>query len=88
MGLILNDPWRAVYKLDLLLDQQPLLHLFLTFDAVGRPWDRVEPFRLNVLAAVYALAVLSLSDSIQCFFDQPERVAFISALREKKLFSV
>lgn len=70
------------------LNEKALFHLFLTRYAVGRPWNRIQPFGLDVLTAVHTFAENALGDPIQRFFNQPECIALISALREQKLFSV
>src|SRR6185295_1112576 len=77
-----------ILELSFFLYQQPLLHLLLTLDAVRCPGNRVEPLDLNIVAAVYALAVSAFGDSIERLFDQPECVSLIRALREEKFLRV
>src|SRR6185436_16107598 len=75
-------------KLNLLFDQKPLLHLLLTLDTVRCPGNCVEPLDLNIVAAVYALAVRALCYSIERLFNQPECISLIRALREEKFLRV
>jgi hypothetical protein len=73
----------GVLSSTLFFNKQTLLHLLLALDAVRRPGYRIQPLGLNIFTAVYALAIRALGDPIQRFFDQPERIPLISALREQ-----
>lgn len=55
----------------LFFHQQSLLQLLLTLDAMRSPGDCVQALGLNILAAVYALAVAPFGDSIERLLNQP-----------------
>lgn len=62
------------------LGEQALLESFLATYTVRCPRDCVEPFDLNLLAAVDALTKGAFSDSVQRIVDQLEGIALVGAL--------
>src|SRR5947208_8957114 len=68
--------------------QQSLLELLLTLDAVARPGHGLQTLGVDLSAAMDALAEASFANAGQRTLHHLQKLPFVVALAEKKLFGI
>jgi hypothetical protein len=68
--------------------QQPLLQLFLAFNAMASPRHSLKPFRVDLFATVATLAETAFPDSRQRPIHHLQKLPLVVALAEQKFLGV
>jgi hypothetical protein len=75
-------------KLFLYFFQLAIFQFLLAGNAVAGPGHGFQPFRIDLIAAIYAFAKFAVADTLQGSLNRCQQLAIVIALRKEKLLGV